>query len=92
MKATFNERVIAEGETVNIEGYEYFRPEDVNMEFLKKNNETYTCSWKGICDFYDVAVGDKTDKGAAWIYPAPKPEAANIAGKMAFGMGVAVGE
>lgn len=77
---------------MSVEGYEYFRPGDIHMEFLKKNGDTYTCSWKGECDFYDVVVGDKTDEGAAWIYPEPKPEAKHIAGYMAFGMNVKVGE
>jgi uncharacterized protein (DUF427 family) len=91
MKAIFNGQIVAEGETVNVEGYEYFRPEDVRMEFVKENGDTYTCSWKGECSFYDVVVGDETDKGAAWIYPEPKEEAKNITGRMAFGMKVKVG-
>lgn len=90
MKAMFNDQVIAQGETVNVEGYEYFRPDDVKMEFLKKTGDTYTCSWKGVCDFYDVLVGDRTSKGASWVYPDPTPEADNIKGRFAFGMDVKV--
>ena len=87
----FNGEVVAESDdTVNVEGYDYFPPETVRMELLKKTGDTYMCSWKGVCDFYDVLVGDKTSKGAAWVYSDPKPEADNIKGRFAFGMDVKV--
>ena len=90
MRAKLNEQVIAEGETINVEGYDYFRPENVNMEFLKKTDQTYVCSWKGECEFFDVIVGAAVSKGAGWVYPNPKKEAENIAGRIAFGMDVKV--
>lgn len=91
MKAIWNNKVIAEsGKTMIVEANHYFPAESVKMEYLKKNGETYTCPWKGVCDYYDVTVEGKTAKGGAWMYPHPKPEAENITGRFAFWRGVSV--
>ncbi|MDE2078927.1 MAG: DUF427 domain-containing protein [Patescibacteria group bacterium] len=91
MKAIWNNRVIAESDdTVVVEGNHYFPRESVKMEYLAKNGDTYTCPWKGVCDYYDVTVDGKTAKGAAFMYPDPKPEAKHIKGYFAFWQGVAV--
>jgi uncharacterized protein (DUF427 family) len=83
--------VIAESDaTVVVEGNHYFPPESVNMEFLSANGDTYECPWKGHADYYDVAVDGEVAKGAAWMYPAPKPAASQIAGHLAFWRGVTV--
>jgi len=39
-------------------------------------------------DFFIVT--GKTNQGAAWYYPDPKPEAAQIKGRVAFWKGVEV--
>ena len=91
MKAIWNNKVIAESDkTVIVESNHYFPSESVKMEYLKKNGKTYTCPWKGVCDYYDVTVEGKTSKGWAWMYPNPKPEAENITGRFAFWQGVEV--
>jgi uncharacterized protein (DUF427 family) len=85
MKATFNGVVIAESEnTVVIERNHYFPPVDVHQEYLRPNGDTYECPWKGHADYYDVTVAGSVAKGAAWMYPQPKPAAAEIAGHFAF--------
>lgn len=91
MKATWNNKVIAESEdTVVVESNHYFPPESVKTEYLKKNGDTYTCPWKGDCDYYDVTVDGKTSKGGAWMYPNPTEAAKNIKGHFAFWQGVEV--
>ena len=60
------------------------------QELLYANGDTYECPWKGHADYYDVIVGDQIARGAAWMYPEPKPAAADIAGHFAFWRGVRV--
>lgn len=93
MKATWNNTVIAESaDTALVENNQYFPPESVKMQYLTKNGGTYTCHWKGVCDYYDVTVDGKTAKNGAWMYPTPLPAAANIKGRFAFWQGVSVAE
>ena len=92
MKAIWRDQVIAESSnTIEIEGNQYFPPEDVNMEYLTENNEEhYTCPWKGVAQYYDVMVDGELNKAAAWSYPEPKPAAKKIAKHIAFWKGVEV--
>ena len=93
MKATYNDAVIAESDsTIVIEGNHYFPAGDVHTDYLSMNGDTYECPWKGHADYYDVTVGDVVAKGAAWVYPQPKPSAAEIAGYFAFWRDVVVSE
>jgi uncharacterized protein (DUF427 family) len=94
MKAVWNGQVIAESDdTIEVEGNQYFPPDDVNMEFLEENNEEhYTCPWKGETQYYDVVVGGSRNSAAAWGYPDPKPAAEKIRGYRAFWRGVKVEE
>ena len=93
MKATWNNTVLAESDTFEVvEGNVYFPRESVKTEYLEKSDTPYTCPWKGECQYYDVVVGGKTNKDAAFSYPDPKPEAKNIAGHVAFWQGVEVKE
>lgn len=91
MKATWKNTVIAESDsTIEIEGNQYFPPDSVHMEFLKKNGEHSECPWKGTSDYYDVIVDGETNQGAAWSYPHPKDAAKEITGYFAFWNGVLV--
>lgn len=91
MKAIWNNAIVAESNsTVVVESNHYFPPDSVKMEFLKKTGETYTCPWKGTCDYYDVTIDGKTSKRGAWVYPHPSAEARNIAGHFAFWQGIQV--
>lgn len=93
MKAIWNNRVVAESEdTVVVENNHYFPLESVKMEYLSRNGGTYTCHWKGVCDYYDVTVDGKTSHNGVWTYPDPTSEAAQIKGRFAFWQGVAVGK
>ena len=93
MQAVFANTVIAESDaTVVIENNHYFPPDSVRAEYLRANGDTYECPWKGHADYYDVVVGDRIARGAAWMYPEPKPAAAEIAGRFAFWRGVRVTE
>lgn len=93
MKAIWNHKLIAESDdTVVVEHNHYFPPESVKMEYLRKNGGTYTCPWKGACNYYDVTVDGKTSRNGAWMYPNPTKPARKIKGRFAFWQGVEVKE
>jgi len=48
----------------------YFPPENVNMEFLRENNKTTHCEWKGQAKYYDLIVEGKVIENIAWTYPS----------------------
>ncbi len=93
MKAIWNNRIIAESDkTKLIEGNHYFPREKVNREYLKESDKHTDCHWKGIASYYDLVVDGKTNKDAAWYYPDPSSEAAEIRDHIAFWRGVEVTE
>ncbi len=90
-KAVWNDAVIAESDdTVVVEGNHYFPPEALNRELLRESDRHTVCGWKGRASYYDIVVDGQTNLGAAWYYPETKPEAAHIAGRIAFWRGVRV--
>lgn len=90
-KAVWKGAVIAESEdTVVVEGNHYFPPEAVRREHLRSSEHHTSCGWKGTASYYDVVVGDDVNRNAAWYYPGPKPDAARVAGRIAFWKGVEV--
>ena len=76
MKATVDGKVLAESsDIVERDGYQYFPPGAVHMEWLEKVPKTakdLECP-HGV-QFYDVVVGGKRHDRAAWIYEIAAPE------------------
>lgn len=93
MKAVWNEVVIAQSDdTVVVEGNHYFPAKALVTEHFQPSATHSVCGWKGEASYYDVVVGERRNPAAAWYYPAPKPEAADIAGRIAFWKGIKVVE
>lgn len=93
MKAIWNEKVLANSnETVIVESNHYFPASSLNMECFSASQHRSICSWKGEAHYYDITVGDSTNKDAAWYYPEPKEDASHIEGMVAFWRGVQVVE
>jgi uncharacterized protein (DUF427 family) len=91
MKAYWNEQLIAESDdTIVIEGNHYFPPESVNTEFFKKSETHSVCPWKGKASYYTLDVDGKQNPDAAWYYPQPKEDAAQIRDYVAFWKGVEI--
>ena len=91
MKAIWNEVVIAESaDTIVIENNHYFPADSVKKEFLKPSDKNTVCPWKGQASYYSIEVNGKSNKDAAWFYPAPKEAANNIKDHVAFWKGVTV--
>ena len=62
----------------------YLPPEDVRTDLLSNANFRTTCEWKGIADHFDLVVGERRARRAAWSYPRPLPGYESIAGWIAF--------
>jgi uncharacterized protein (DUF427 family) len=93
MKAVWNGVTLAESDkTIVVEGNHYFPPDSVRRELLQSSATHTTCHWKGEASYYTVAVDGQSNKDAAWFYPSPKPEAAEIKDYVAFWHGVKVQE
>ena len=91
MKAIWNGVTIAESDdTVVVEGNHYFPPEAVDPKFLLPSNTKTMCSWKGQASYLSLLVNGEMNTDAAWFYADPKPEAAEIKGRVAFWKGVKV--
>lgn len=90
-RAIWNGAILAEsGRTVQVEGNQYFPADSLNREFFTGSRKATTCPWKGQASYYDVTVGGKVNRDAAWYYPQPSPAARKIAGHVAFWHGVRV--
>ena len=90
-RAIWNGAVLAESDhTVVVEGNHYFPPDAVDEAHLRPSSTHTTCSWKGVASYYTVTVEGRDNLDAAWYYPEPKAEAANIRGHVAFWKGVTV--
>ena len=90
-KAVWNGAVIAESDdTVVVEGNHYFPADSIAPGVLADSSQSSVCPWKGTASYHDVVVDGQTNAGAAWYYPDPKPEAAQIKDRVAFWKGVDV--
>ena len=79
MKAIWNDQVIAESEhTKLVEENHYFPPGSVKQKYLKFSDTRTECPWKGTASYFHLDVDDKTLKDAAWKYPDPKTEPAEV--------------
>ncbi len=77
IRVIFNDIVLAETnkakrvlETSHPPGY-YIPSEDIKLEHLIATPKKSWCEWKGLCQYYDISVGDKYVTHAAWRYIQP---------------------
>jgi len=91
MKAIWKDTVIAEStDTVVVEGNHYFPEASLKREYVTFSNHKTTCPWKGQASYYSLIVSGEMNPDAVWYYADPKPEAAQIKGRVAFWKGVVV--
>ena len=92
MKAIWKDTVIAQSDdTVLVEGNHYFPEASLNRAYVTFSNHKSMCPWKGQASYYSLIVDGEMNLDAVWYYPAPKPEAQHIKGRVAFWKGVRVG-
>lgn len=90
-KAIWEGAVLAVSDrTVEVEGNQYFPQDSVAHDFFRDSASHTVCPWKGTASYYDVVVNGKTNKDAAWYYPAPLKGAEHIRDHVAFWRGVNV--
>ena len=90
-QAIWNGQVIAQSEkTIVVEGNHYFPPASLKTEYFEPSPTKSICGWKGEASYYTLNVDGQRNEDAAWYYAAPKAQAANIQGHVAFWKGVTV--
>ena len=62
----------------------YFPIEDVRMDLLYRTDHQSTCPFKGEAAYWGVDVGWRRAENIAWAYEDPKPERADLKGRIAF--------
>lgn len=62
----------------------YFPREDVAMAFLDPTDHTTHCPHKGDARYFSISGPAGDTLNAAWSYETPHPDAAEIAGHLAF--------
>lgn len=62
----------------------YIPPDDVRREFLTETARRSFCEFKGSARYWTVIVGERTAVDAAWSYPDPTSDFAQLAGYLAF--------
>ncbi len=62
----------------------YVPPEDVRSEFLRPSRRHTYCEFKGEASYYDLVVGGREARDAAWYYPDPRSRYAALRGYLAF--------
>lgn len=62
----------------------YIPPEDIKLEYLIETSERSFCEWKGWSRYYDVSIGDKYLRHAAWGYFDPSPNFIGITKYLSF--------
>ena len=90
-RAEWNGRVIANTpDTVVVEGNHYFPADAVDPALLLPSSTTSVCGWKGTANYRSLLVDGEENRDAVWYYANPKPQAAQIKGRLAFWKGVKV--
>ncbi|PEN14579.1 hypothetical protein CRI94_06040 [Longibacter salinarum] len=62
----------------------YLPPGDIEMDYLHRLNRTSMCEYKGRAVYYDITVGDRTARQAAWAYPSPRSPYAVLEDHVSF--------
>jgi uncharacterized protein (DUF427 family) len=62
----------------------YIPPEDVRREFLHPSRKRTFCEFKGEASYYDLVVGGREVRDAAWYYPQPNSRFEAIRDYVAF--------
>lgn len=92
MKALWNGVVVAESDDiVLVEGNHYFPESALRRDCTTFSNHR-SSSWKGQAHYLSLFVNGEILPDAVWFFPEPTPEAAELAGRVAFWKGVQIVE
>jgi uncharacterized protein (DUF427 family) len=62
----------------------YIPPDDIRMEHLRSAEGTSFCEWKGVALYYDLETEERRERRAAWYYPEPVSDYAELKDYVAF--------
>jgi uncharacterized protein (DUF427 family) len=62
----------------------YIPAADVRLELLAPVAGETWCEWKGRARYWDLRVGDRVSRRAAWSYPDPRPRFESLKDALAF--------
>jgi uncharacterized protein (DUF427 family) len=62
----------------------YLPPADVATELLCVSDRRSSCEWKGVASYHDIVVDGVVSPDAAWSYPRPTDQFAEIRDHFAF--------
>ena len=62
----------------------YLPPGDVDSRYLEAASGSSLCEWKGAAQYWSLITPDERAEQAAWSYPEPFAEFADIAGYLSF--------
>lgn len=62
----------------------YLPREDADMSLLVRTEHSTRCPYKGAAAYYSIEADGRRAENAVWTYEQPIPEAAAIAGHLAF--------
>ncbi|MFI4975942.1 MAG: DUF427 domain-containing protein [Caulobacterales bacterium] len=62
----------------------YFPREDASMPFFTRTEQTTYCPYKGVANYYSLAMDGQFAENAVWTYEDPYPAMALIRGCLAF--------
>ena len=82
MKVVCNNKTVAEGEPILLEGNAYFSGEDVDTSVLKESYYVTTCPLKGKASHYNIVLDDAVVQNAVWQYREPKEGYEEIEGSL----------
>jgi uncharacterized protein (DUF427 family) len=90
LQALLQSRVIADSdETLTLQEASYapvayFPRKDVRTALLSRTEKTTYCPYKGVANYYTIAVEGRTIENAVWTYENPYPAMAAIKDRLAF--------
>ncbi len=62
----------------------YIPPDDIQMQYLERSPRQTMCEWKGLANYYTLALPELKIRNAGWYYPNPVPAFASLVNYVAF--------
>lgn len=62
----------------------YFPPQDIRLEYLEPVAGSSLCEWKGTASYFDLVIGRRRIRRAAWTYREPEDGYQQLKDHVAF--------
>ncbi len=87
--------IVAQGDlksdVIELEGAFYFEPQRVAANNMVITERTYTCPYKGVCQWIDLQTPDGVVRDVGWIYSQPRAGYEYLQDKLGFAFGMRPG-